>query len=66
MLELSRVAALLIDQWGVCIDNALGDQVVQSQQVLVLAEAVKIAATEWEGAEGLVDDVQDVLRRGKA
>lgn len=57
MLELSRVAALFVDQWWVCFNNPLGNQVVQSQQVLVLAEAVKITATKWKSAERLVDDV---------
>lgn len=66
MLKLRSVTALLIHQRWVSLDNALVDQVVQAEKILVLAEAVEVTATKWQSTEGLLNYAQDVLGRGEA
>lgn len=79
MFILSSVGALDIAKRRVVLDNSGRDQVVQLHQisidtlrsrgfthpkeVLILAQPVKVTATEGKSTEVLVDDVQQVLRR---
>jgi hypothetical protein len=55
MLKLRGIRALLIHQRRVRLHDALGDEVVQPEEVLVLTQAVEVAAAEGKGAEGFVD-----------
>lgn len=79
MFILGSVGALDIAKRRVVLDNSGRDQVVQLHQisidtlrsrgfthpkeVLILAQPVKVTATEGKSTEVLVDDVQQVLRR---
>jgi len=66
MLELRRVTALLVHQRRIRLHDALRHQIVQPEQVLVLAQTVEVAPAEGKRAEGFVDHVQEVLGRGEA
>lgn len=66
MLKLRRVRALLIHQRRVRLHDALRDEVVEPEEVLVLPQAVEVAAAEGERAEGLVDYFEQVLGGGEA
>lgn len=65
VFELSCVAALAVAEWGVGVHDAQVAQVLQSHQVLALAQAVQPTAAEGQRSELLVDDVQQVLRSGQ-
>jgi len=65
VLELSGVAALCVAEWRIGVHNAQVAKVLQSHQVLALAEAVQPTAAERQRAEVLVDDIQQVLRPGQ-
>jgi hypothetical protein len=66
VFALRSVAPLDIAQRGVRLDDAGGDEVVEAQQVLVVAEAVEVAAAEGEGAEVLGDGGEERAGRGDA
>ncbi len=66
MLKLCSITALLVHQWWICLDNTLVDQVVQAQQVLLVAQTVEITTAEWKSAERFVDNLEDVPRRRQA
>jgi hypothetical protein len=61
MLALCRVTALYIAQRRVGLDNTRADQVVQTQEVLVMAHTVKIPPAERQGTEILGDGVEECL-----
>lgn len=63
MLKLRRVRPLDVDERRIRLDDAVLDQMVQAQQVLVVAQAVQVAAAEGQGAKVLVDAAQQGLCR---
>lgn len=65
VFKLSRVAALAVAQWGVGVHDAQVAQVLQSHQVLALAQAVQPAAAKCQRAKILINDVQQVLCSGQ-
>lgn len=66
VLELGSVAALGVTEGRVGVYDAQITQVLQSHQVLALAQAVQPAPAEGQCAKVLVDHVQQVLRSGES
>lgn len=66
MLVLGGVAALNVAERRVRVDDAKVAQILQSHQVLALAQAVQPAAAERQGAKVLIDDVQQMFSPGKS
>lgn len=58
VFTLCRVAALDIAQRWVRLDNTSANQVVQTQEVLVVAQAVEISPAERQGAKVLGNGVE--------
>lgn len=61
VFTLCRITALDIAQRGIGLDNTRADQVVQTQEVLVMAHAIKIPPAERQGTEVLGDGVEECL-----
>ena len=64
MLKLCRIRPFHVAQRRVRLHNPAGDQVVQAQQVLVVAQPVEVPPAEGQRAEVLRDRVQQAARRG--
>lgn len=66
MFTLCGIAALDVAKWGIRLDDARRDEVVEAQQVLVVTEAVEVAPAEGQGAEVLVDGGEEGACAGDA
>lgn len=62
MFKLRSVRPFDIAQRRIRLYDPARNQVVQPQEVLVLAQAVQVPPTKRQGAKVLVDDVEDVFR----
>ena len=66
MLQLRRIASLDVYQRRIRLHDPTGHKVVQTQQILVLAETVEIPTAEGECAEVLGDGVEEGAGAGDA
>lgn len=66
MLVLGGVAALYVAERRVRVDDAKVAQVLQSHQVLALAQSIQPAAAERQGPKVFVDDVQQMFSPGES
>lgn len=66
VLALRGVAALYVHERRVRLYDARLDEVVEAQKVLVVTEAVEVAAAKGEGAKVLCDGVEEGFGRGDA
>lgn len=66
VFKLSCVAALAVAQRGVGVHDAQVAQVLQSHQVLALAQAVQPTAAERQRSKILIDDVEQMLGSGQS
>lgn len=66
MLVLGGVAALDVAERRVWVDDAKVTEVLQSHQVLALAQAVQPAAAERQRPKVLIDDVEQMLGPGES
>ena len=61
MLILRRIAAFDVAERRVRLDNACADEVIESEQVFVLTQAVQVAPAPGQGTKVLGNDVEEAL-----
>ena len=64
MFQLSRITTFDIAKRWISFHDARFDQVVQAEEIFVLAKAVQISPAEWQGTKVFVDDIEQCASAG--